>query len=359
MVDGGGVGLRKHNTTGVVQNTYINKSSFEQTVDYVEPGDNHEFTRNLRWSTGGFINGTTTGTTGKTYVNIQPDDFRLFDDHTFRHLTDSARPSDALLVAKLLADTNPYRADVDIPTFIGELREIPELFVKEATHIKRLAGTNLKYQFGVAPLVSDVRKLLNFQDLVLKREKEFKSLYDKGLTRTHTLYKSDISDSRTDTIHDRDKFLVNAFESIRSKRVVRGHVRWKPRSTPQNISAGDLRATARKAALGLTVDFNTAYQLMPWSWLVDWCSNFGDILSLSRGALSVDYEDLTLIEEVESTATFTVTNPHASGGTWYHKTYTRAPQSGFSFDFQLPHLSLRQVSILGSIGVTRRVPRSF
>jgi hypothetical protein len=292
-------------------------------------------------------------------VNIQPDDYRLFDFNSLQHPVDVAMPSDALLVAKLLANTNPFRADVDIPTFIGELREIPELFVKEATHIKRLAGTNLKYQFGVKPLVSDVLKLLDFQTLVLKREKEFKDLYDKGITRTHTLYKRKFSSTRSDTVHDRDKFLVNALSSINTELVIRGHVRWKPRSIPQNITAGDLREQARKAALGLTVDFNTAYQLMPWSWLVDWCSNVGDILSLSRGALQVDFEDLCLIKDTVSKASYTTTNPHGSAGTWEHHLYSREPQSGFNFDFQLPHLSLRQMSILGSIGVTRRLPRSF
>lgn len=354
-----GEGFRLHNTTGALENTYQNASYFKRTIDDVLPDDNHFFHVRKRTNAGNRINGTTIGTIGKTYVNMIPDDYRLWDDHSYRHCTDSGRPSDALLVAKLLAETNPNRADVDIPTFIGELKDIPQLFVKEATHIKRLAGTNLKYQFGIKPLVADVKRLLNFQDLILKREEELKHLYESGLTRTRLLYKANLADYRTDTVHDRDKFFINANVLIQTKVVIRGHVRWKPLGIPNTMYAGDLRRLARKAALGMTVDFNTAYQLMPWSWLIDWCSNAGDILQNSRNIIPVDFEDLSLIKSVKSVAHTSYSSSSTSSGSWTHDEYIRTPYSGNVLEFQLPFLTKRQVSILGSIGVTRRMPRSF
>ncbi len=357
-----GVGLRKHNTTGAIQNTYQNLSSKKTTTDEdAKLGDNHYFWTRQFSTTGNRINGTTIGSLGKTYVNMQCDDYRLIDQVAYSHLEDSAMPSDALLVAKLLANTNPNRADVDIPTFIGELKDIPSLFKMEATHIKRLAGTNLKYQFGIKPLVRDLIKMLDFQTLTLEREKELQHIYFQklGIKRNRLLYKSEVTGTRLWNVHDRDKFLIFSNSSITTKRVIRGHVRWIPDGVPPSLSSGDLRQLARKAALGLTVDINTAYQLMPWSWLVDWCSNLGDILANTRNIIPVIHRDLCLIESKVSDAVTSYTDPRVTAGTWQTKEYIRSPKTGNVLDSQMPHLSGRQVSILGSIGVTRRLPRSL
>jgi hypothetical protein len=355
------IGERRTNTSAnTLLNTYQNTNVHQRCTDDVRPGDNHYFFTVNRTNSGNIVNGITSGSLGRRHVNLLADDFRLFDQTLYAHWPDTARPSDAMLVAKLLAETNPNRADVDIPTFLGELRDIPQLFVREATRIKRLAGANLKYQFGVKPLVRDVLKLLDFQTLVLEREKELQALYESGLERTRLLYKSKVTGNRVNHVHNRDKFSLFSHSDITSIRNVYGYVRFFPYGPLTKISAGDLRKQARKAALGLTVDFNTAYQLMPWSWLLDWCSNVGDIVSNTRNIIPVTYNSIRIIESIKTTAKTSYPGSSViSPGTWGRHDKIRNLPATAGFDSQLPRFTPRQLSILGSIGVTRRLPRSF
>jgi hypothetical protein len=107
------------------------------------------------------------------------------------------------------------------------------------------------------------------------------------------------------------------------------------------------------------VDFSTAWNAMPWSWLVDWSSNIGDILIARRNIVGASPGPVQLMTQTTTTGELIPTSyvNYVSKGHWKEVSKTRRTVVNVPVDVQLPILNVRQLSILGSIGVTRRVPR--
>ena len=82
------------------------------------------------------------------------------------------------LRVRLLASTGPLTPKVNLPLFIFELKDIPMMLkhagdllhkIKTPSRLsldKEAAAATLAYQFGWAPLIQDLSKLINFSELV-------------------------------------------------------------------------------------------------------------------------------------------------------------------------------------------------
>jgi hypothetical protein len=194
----------------------------------------------------------------------------------------------AALSTKLLAMTNPSRPVVDLPVFLFELRELPELInVAGKTLLRTVAKANLSYEFGWRPLISDLLKLFDFHDHVERRYQELKKLYTVGFRKTVSLERNSASSSTLPnallyynaifwTYLDRFN-KTTAYEC-------RGHARWKPTTLPPKGDVA-LRNLAVRACLGLSLSPAALWEAMPWSWLVDWFSSVGDFLNASRNLI--------------------------------------------------------------------------
>jgi hypothetical protein len=279
----------------------------------------------------------------------------------FGHIIVPDQPSDALLAADLLARTNPSRPVVDLPIAIYELKDMPGLLRDEGNKIFRgLAAGHLANQFAIAPLISDLTSLMNFSDEVAKRQRELERLVSGGLRRKRDLWAGSSTAGPLSIIaQSGDNVTVTLRVDKATQRKVWGYVVWTP-DNPK-LMKGDMRAIARKAVLGLTVDFSTAWNAIPWSWLVDWCSNVGDILIAKRNIVGASHGPVQLMTQTTTTAVARqdpITGFVTPGG-WKEVSKQRRTVAYVPVDVQLPILNLRQLSILGSIGVTRRVPRSL
>lgn len=347
---------------------YNNYTDYHSISDHVSPGDGHDLTiKHLRVS-GGRVNTVLKGIPSET--NLLVDNYMLGalrdpNDYVFDPLTIPGRPSDSVLAAQLLARTNPSRPVVDLPIFVYELREIPDLLRKEGGGwIKKLASLNLKYHFGIKPLVSDLLSLLSFTDEVNKREKELNALYTSGLRRKRNLWDGSVSGITARNLNSTSEFNTGTvnIQKTSSTRVW-GHVEWFPDSK-LGLMKGDRRALARKAVLGLTVDFSTAWNAIPWSWLIDWCSNVGDILIAHRNIVGAHHGPVRIMENIRTHGYYPKMTLEIS--TWKKESspidfrcqYKTRRTASPTLSAYLPILSARQLSILGSIGVTRRMPRS-
>jgi hypothetical protein len=296
--------------------------------------------------------------TGVRYRNVQPEFVRNWYSSLYSHGNVTGRPTNAQLAADLLAKTNPSRPVVDLPIAVYELREIPDLLRKEGGNwLQKLASLNLKYHFGIKPLINDLFSLLSFSDEVNKRQKELDALYKSGLRRKRRLWKDAFPYTKVTTVNSTHKFNIDAYSDCVTASDIWGFVEWFPNDI--QMMKGDRRALARKAVLGMTIDFATAWEAMPWSWLIDWCSNVGDILIANRNIVGAGHGPVRIMETINTSANCRFPlDPYCSDGTWRNETKTRRTVSHVPISAQLPILSLRQLSILGSIGVTRRVPRS-
>nr|UJQ85643.1 MAG: hypothetical protein 1 [Leviviridae sp.] len=338
-----------------------NLGSHESITDEVMKGDGHNLTINKLTVTGMVVKDQKYGgsITGSWWKNCQPDFVIQENSSLYFHPSIPGRPTNEMLAAKLLAETNPSRPVVDMPLFIYELREVPDLLRKEGGDwVRKLASLNLKYHFGIKPLVNDLASLLSFSDEVAKRQKELEALAKSGLRRKRHLWDGSTTESRNVTVNSTNRALLHVRSENSCSSQVWGFVNWFLENP--EMMKGDSRALAKKCVLGMTIDFATAWNAMPWSWLVDWCSNVGDILIAKRNLVGASHGPVQIMETVKSSAVCRSESgdPGLEPGTWERITKTRRTVADVSPSAQLPILSLRQLSILGSIGVTRRVPRN-
>jgi hypothetical protein len=241
---------------------------------------------------------------------------------------------------------------VDLPTAVFELKDLPSLFKSQGdTFYKKAASYNLKYQFGIKPLISDLKSLLLFQHHIAKRERELRKLQESGLRR-----KVEVFTGSAHETHDRqvNSSLYSKFAKMNRVTTVRkwGFVEYRPSSYP--LTDPQLRRLAMRAVLGLTIDFSTAWNLIPWSWLVDWCSNVGDFLISNRNIVPCTHGQVLIMRHIKTEVHARDTGGHHSMTPWkcVRETKTRQPVSA-SLSAQLPYLSGKQLSILGSIKALR------
>lgn len=280
-------------------------------------------------------------------------------------------PSSATTVSemrtKLLARTNPGRSHLKLPVFLFELHELPRLVLIEGRSIlKRFANANLAWQFGWTPLLSDLRKMFNFQDAVAKRVNELERLQSKsGLKRRAQLKTWDDSTGNSSQVTVESFLsLVYAKYQDQKHRECWGTVRWVP--TPgASMPSTDLERLrlARKMVLGFGPGQILAniWEGLPWSWLIDWFSNVGDFIEATNNSIAMPMGTCCLMYHSTSTRTYRIVSKPAwvtcSPGA--PQAYREAKQrfavaASPSVNFSLPFLTGRQLSILGSLWIQRR-----
>lgn len=319
-------------------------------IDDDSPGLYHPLQIDHKWIKGGLINGKVGFTQYKDWRFFSADSFSLYN-----HADDPGRPTDSELASSWINKTNPSRPYVDLPTFFAELKDLPKLLKLEGdTAIKKAGSANLSYHFGMLPLFSDLDKLTRFQDAIWRRMIDISAVRNGGLVRKQRLYQGFSSDTRLVLIFPNPSYLAHV--NVITKRTCWGVGTWKtlPNTINPPDQAGDLYKLARQAVLGLTVDFSTAWNLMPWSWLIDWFSNVGETIENNRNLVNAYPTDLHIMETIETYVTGQDLPSFVSPLQGKHISKTRAPASAASLYAGLPLLSKKQWSILGSIGVTRR-----
>jgi hypothetical protein len=286
-------------------------------------------------------------------------------------------PSDKVIMASaMLANTNPTRADVLIPNFLFELRDMP-MMLKDAGDLllgtfsptarkrgkKNLAASQyLAYNFGWAPLISDVKKMFSFTQNVNKRTKEWNKVYSSGGFRrrfdlgTNSAYRVSIGNG-VDTIGN---FTINSTITRNSW----GTVRWRPSSPRTGASSRPTPNQIKRMVLGLSSKNITAnvWESLPWSWLVDWFTNVGDVLTATAG------RDLVLPEAINvmSTTQGVSQTPHKvvlESGDWegastlnsgaFNYIHKERSQPSVTIQANMGILNPYQLSILGSLALLR------
>lgn len=370
---------RKITTNPPVRTDSLNDSASsmltrETSIDTVgEPNEDHpltiEFFDNSRFL---FLDGVNNGSGGsyQKFVNWQP----TAAIASVSHLSTSI-PSVGARATTLQARTNPSREEVSIPNFIHELKDLPGMYkdimafktrLKTFRSLRGGARTSSNYllstQMGWIPLISDLRKLAQFQNLVDKRVQELNRLYSsKGLKRRQKLY-SEIVSSQEDIFADTSlginirvrKYTTTVTESW-------GTIRWRPTSVPKDFKRQDLGRVARRLVLGLHhngIDAVQAWNAIPWTWLADWFGNVGEYLEAHRNVIpaqpdapcNIMRRDVTY-EAWERLDGFNT----IIGASGIRKLTTkRRSLSSGSLSVSLPFISKRQWSILGALAIQRK-----
>ena len=347
----------------------------ETCQDHVQPGDNMPFEVNRTTKRGGVINSDYDGgyftATFRDYAVDALTNGQLVSDYSFP----DALPDDDYM-SKAVQRTNPNKPYVDIGMNILEAGDCVRLvhewgkdlmkWVKDqpVRGYRRGNGAfwvdagkaNLTYQFGIAPVLSDLSKLVNYRDQVDRRVKQIKRLMGPtGLRKTVELDNLSKTINRQILWQSADTWM-QSYVDVASAQRVRGHCRWLPDIDFSSLSESSLEKMASRAVLGVTLDFATLWEAMPWSWLIDYCTNAGALISRIRNIVPCSLESAMLIKH--SVTRYEIPRMRLgqhemSPGHVIFERKQRYPVN-MAFSAHLPFLSGSQMGILSSLAVTKR-----
>jgi hypothetical protein len=297
---------------------------------------------------------------------------------------------------------NPSRPSFDAAVFLGELRDFPGLArqiwrhalpiawrlnrrgvnrlealdhgIRDAAlHFAKNADSNyLAYQFGWKPFVADIKKFLDVSQAIHRRVHTLNKLIKYGKAGT----KIDLDEGAIlgSSVHVAINTLGLVFygDEITHQMYKRwGTSKWfltpggaldRARHDPEQVIA-----LARQVVSGVNVDLSTSWNLMPWTWLLDWAGNTGDWIQSQRNIIGASHGNACIMTTRKSSTLCTRTPgkgsdtyPQVSGGNYLvsreQKLRTSWP-AGTLPELTIPILTDRQTSILGALVTTRVIKR--
>jgi hypothetical protein len=293
-------------------------------------------------------------------------------------------PNDNQMLSRGLAQTNPNRPDIDLPLFIFELRDIPEMIREWGFAILRTknrwtmpngsdplrdvpaaAGSRyLEYKFGIEPVYNDLLKMLDFQSKVDKRIRSLRNLSEGVSTRHATVY----SDTAEETSWS-SALLTGLYQET-------SRVRWRMRTDrrywvstrwvtdmPLPESDAELKSLAYRLVFGVHgLSLDTLWNSLPWSWMIDWFSNVGDIVASTRNHVPVNHFGSCIMKHTRKAfAAWEWVNEPSGGKQTLQpidslgETKSRYAAPLFVYpEFYLPLLTGGQLSILSALAITRK-----
>jgi hypothetical protein len=315
---------------------------------------------------------------------------------------------------KLARPGNPAAS---LGQFIAELRELPSIpSIREFFSSLRGAGSQaLNIQFGIIPFVQDLLKVYRLQQKIRKKLNDLIAYNGKTLHRKrglpdqtsefkNTVVWPDMNDPSTwpfgidptsylqgviastdypyvaglgTTLDPYDGSGVPPGYSISVETTLKTtvNVRFVGNFYYYIPDVGSDRWTrkAKSILFGASFNADTIYSVIPWSWLIDWFSNVGDIISNAsenavENELATDaYVLRTETYELDVVVSHTIppyTGPSSdlfmaggvakSGFTLSRKVQLRRPATPYGFGISFDSLSAKQYAILLALGFSRQ-----
>jgi hypothetical protein len=276
---------------------------------------------------------------------------------------------------EVLAETNPSLPYVSVPTAIGELKDLPDL-VRDwgGSLLKKVAKGHLSWRWAIKPMIRDITMLMDFRSAVDKRIRELVNLRDKGFVRKRAgLGKSEDLDEGTSEITIESTLgWYTGWRDIKYKQKVWGTVQWNvdPTFVLPRTDEG-LARFAKRLTFGITTyeALATAWELLPWSWMIDWFVGIGDTISAYNNTIPMTHSRICIMQYTKSESSWRALGEGASS-TWIHhhgNMFKRheelrrfaniSPFLPFSVTTTVPFLDKGKWSILGALAVLRNSRR--
>jgi len=289
---------------------------------------------------------------------------------------------------KLWGMAVPTATEVSLASFLGELREgLPQLPGKSLAGkpgANASASEYLNWKFGVKPLKSDLQKLARGIVEFHKRVQQFQRDSGRNVRRRRSLGETrayvdvktevpaagwvNIQRKNNVDVFSSDYYAssgkISASDLIERKTWFSGAFTYFLSEAHSFLGKLERYEQLANHALGMEFDLDTAWELTPWSWLVDWFSDTGsfihNLVALSNDNVVARYA--YVMHHTVVTRTYTVKGMQlratATGPTSVtcqvvnnYKTRTRATPYGFGFN--MANLSGSQKAILGALSITK------
>jgi hypothetical protein len=278
--------------------------------------------------------------------------------------------------ATAFSKMKPDKPNMQALNAIYELREVPEM-LRQRFHgsgLHEIGDYYLALQFGWKPLLTDIR---NFVLTHINAQRKLEQLLrDEGKTVRHRI---SLVDSTTPLVFQDAVFnglsagLVTQFykdggrirktQNSSSKVWASARFRYWLPGGPRDVN---WTRNMKARIFGFKPTPSVIYNAIPWSWLVDWFSNLGDVIdNLDTSIvdrLAADYFYVMRQEELinEQTATCTFFDAITGGpitvtATSRYVSGCKSRLVGDPFGFATPQNSLSgvQLSILGALGLSK------
>lgn len=271
------------------------------------------------------------------------------------------------LVNQALAHSNPSKPQFDLPLFLFELKDLPRgirdignLLRRPSGLARDPGGAYLSWQFGWKPLLNDLRNML---DLGESLERRLAALKEAQSRETISGKLSGFTDSRRST---GSKYLAagrvyyEIQDHLQNESWFTSGYKLNPDILP---SITDNRFAQIRWALGLNLDAASVWNMIPWSWLIDYFFSIGNFLEATRGYLPFQCYDMCIMSHTTVRSKGTITDwqqsrwvepPIQHGGTGFFEAKERKvyadPRARILFR---PFLTGHQMSILGALASSR------
>lgn len=283
-------------------------------------------------------------------------------------------PSNLSLDAKgttAIARTEPTRSVSDVATFIGELRTdgLPRLrpdVMRAQTKRARAAGSDyLNIEFGWRPFVTDLRKMAR---AVVDSHSILSNYRSHGKGQKIRRRYAFPTQSETTSVNATNFLPRPAAVSFNGRGVHSVHRQqdmWFSGAFRYYIPIDDTtfgkvrsHASAAQKLLGASITPETVWNVSPWSWLVDWQTNTGDVLhnisAMGRDGLVLQYGYMMAHTSYEESAAADFGS--LAGWASYISTTdikVRRPATPYGFGVDIAGLTPRQSAILVALGLSK------
>jgi hypothetical protein len=267
-----------------------------------------------------------------------------------------AGPNWALWKTKALANMNPNKPVVDLPLFLFEFKDFPRMLrdlgrilLKKRPKVADIPGQYLAYSFGWAPLIADLMELFDLSKAIEDR-KAYLLRLERGTKLRRTLESGTLSDVWTS----------NGFGTSGitwDTRLIETRKVWFTANakllTP--LPAADrLQGLSQDLVLGLRISPATFWNMIPWSWLIDYFVNVGTFMEAQQGQVKTSCTRMNIMADSKISNELHNARPNASqthsGGLMYSTQRLRQiysnPTPTLSFE---PFLTNRELGNLGAL----------
>jgi hypothetical protein len=266
--------------------------------------------------------------------------------------------------------------------FIAELRDLPTLPLRLLSRLHFFRGLGKEYlnvQFGWKPFVSDVKEMFELYQNLDKKLAQLRRDNGRPIRRRRTV-KNSTETTSTSTgqqnhlgnVWPVSPAAISPFSSMTVQTVTKEQVWFVGcfRYYVADIGSSQWTRRATMALYGLNPTPSLLWNILPWSWLIDWFSNTGDVLS-NASSNAVDnlvahyaYVMRTVSVQTTYTSFYKVDSGTSAGYkveggsgsctvTKLTTTKARKRATPYGFGVSFDGLSAYQTSILAALGMSR------
>lgn len=203
------------------------------------------------------------------------------------------------------ARARPGNPVAGISTFVGELRDLPRLplrLFQRLKHFRALGGEYLNVVFGWMPFVSELKKMYELYRRLDKHLAQLIRNNGRGIKRERTIRDDhSVTSSKSEYGYPFQGWnnpppsWFSAYSSVETQTETIDKIWFEGRFRYyiEDIGSSEWTRRATRALFGVNVTPEVVWDLLPWSWLIDWFGNIGDVMSnMSSNAvdnLTADY----------------------------------------------------------------------